>query len=180
MDVQELANNIRADLITEIIPWLRAPSSWMTPTGIAYQSLRSHGSLISQQTLFTCATIVERNCFEWAFANYFPRRRTFKDRLYMRFASAAAASLVTELAWKRNTGLSGLVLRPALAGAVGVVTVFWESPSDDTAAFLRETFQARDWYRELNDRIQFEPLLLAAHSLVQALTAPRMVGHPDE
>jgi hypothetical protein len=105
MEAKDLVDNIRADFITEIVPFFRISPTSPTQAKFLVNVLQSSAPLLSAETLFTCATILERDSIEYCLRNCFRHQATFQSRLIIRIASASAARALTEVIFKGNRGV---------------------------------------------------------------------------
>jgi hypothetical protein len=168
-----LLDNIRADLISEMIPWIRfAPTA--NHANFLWQSARAVPALVGRQTLLTAVTIVERNCIEYAIRNYITPKPGLGDQLLVRFSSAAAASFLTELCWKPNSGVAEVIVLPVLSGTIAAIAVLlWETPTEEAVAFLRSKVEGVEWYENLNQRFRIEELIGDIRRWIKNVTSGR-------
>jgi hypothetical protein len=146
---------------------------------VRFQSPHCIAAFASWNTILTCATIVQRDRVEYAVSNYFTPNSDFGDRILIRFASAVAASMLTKLLWKRESGMSPLIAQKLISGTVAVIAVLWVIFPDQTAVFFHEKLQDVQSYQSLNQRFRIEANIAAAHELIQAFARPRMAGGAD-
>lgn len=143
MDKNELLDNIRADFFTEICPFLR-PSylSDYEAVRTAINSVRLVSTFLHRDSLYRCATIVEKNIIEYSLINLYAKQQkrvTYKQRIHIRFISSFSASMITALALKRSHNPFAIIVVPFINGVISVTFLMLSNP-DETDRFLNSNY----------------------------------------
>ena len=171
MEVRELCDNIRADFISEIVPFLRMEPSTLDQLKMIQTSFLTVRRLLLTKTFYLTATIVERNVLEYIMINMVKEHDVtvkFGKRVVVRFISTSVAASMTERLFKGSIDPFKLFVKPAINGVLGVVMLIWQSPRE------AEQWVRRDWpklYRFLNEKAHlqdFKHLVLSVHEFVNS------------
>lgn len=146
MKQADLVKNIKDDFITELLPFMRMPPGSLSQLEQAKNTIKTVKTFMYTSTMYTCATIVERNVIEYAMTNYYQQNPSkvdkFGQKAMIKFTATAGASFLTEFVLKRNRNPFKLIVRPALEGALTVGVLVWQQPAEAEKSLKKNFPQA--------------------------------------
>ena len=181
MNASELCDSIRADFFSEILPFMRLEPTSVSQLERMKAELLTVRSLLFTNTLHTTATIVERNCFEFALLNLSDTDKkhnvTFGRRAIIRFVSCGGASAMTERIFKNSRNPYKLLVRPAIDGALGVLMLVWHYPTEAEEWLRRDLPGLYSFLNEHAHLQDFKHLVGSIYGFIHNTKPPIRRGH---
>jgi hypothetical protein len=160
MLASDLLANLQADLVSEMnaMPHFATPAS---SSDYLFQSVRFTARILSRDTLRNCTEVVEQDCIDYVVTNYVNSKTDLESRILVRFASAFAASLITNLLWERKFKVSKWIVGPLISATNSAAMVIFEKPLEQITAFIREKLEQIGVYQMLNEQFGVEDVITA-------------------